>query len=916
MDGLKHLTDDYLKTLDEAERSNLVGLFRRWGLDNETFLTRLDQWFTNFDTREDKTLALKLIKSVDYFSPSAFSDLLQRRKQTLDRLLHELGSRWDDVILVQPDGAADSAHSHSYSLTKEWHLPRERVASLGNVESRVTRQSVLLMFNDTHGSGNQFHRTMWPRLSTCVPKVKACVVVAATIAREAHEKFRKNMSGVHIVPETCAMTVFDVFNGREVARLRELGERVYPEHPLGYGNTGLLVAYYFQCPNNSVSVLWADKENASVRGKRSSPWTAVFVYRPKLRNSDESENTPLMKLRETAPAAYPASPPSSPTGASVEEHRGLREAATLLGDARREHNPAVTKRALERASAMIASDPSLKQIERARVLHAEILRELALESQYWAERSQHWNRAMEALEPVTDPRLVLQSSDIVIAYVQDPFSGALKNQKKRLLDHYSRRCESIARENQEPLKSHALRCRSALLRHRALQTMDPHGKDTRRLLEEAGRAARAADPCQIGSAAVLELALAEWALARVQSDDRAYADRCRVAEAEFRNAAADTALEVARYALARFYRMTFRPLSACTLFERLLNQAGSLSRAHLREVHLYGEAASELARTGWPASVFTPHLTRAEHVLERALSAGVRDARTIITLASVRRYLGTENPETSLGAILGAVHKRSWTEVGTLASEQLRKGDDLPSLGLALGMDSGSTWTSLGTYIRRFYKDEAMAQVFYGVALTLDPTNVFARTNRARALLERGELAEAQREISKVPQHADRRFIWWRWIQAEIDERLTTGLDMRPSVPSQAHTIRPPGGPRRFSDVRPLLESALAETGEVERTGKLNSVFDDLVILTPALVPVGSGRFRLDEYEIRLAPQPEAAPADSSNTFVLVLGVDADDSAPCGALSLTTHEVRDVVRQRVLLDQLIGLKIAQLRERT
>lgn len=888
----RYFTDEFLKALDESEHMRLSERLRSWGLDTQDFRLRLDRWFTNFDTPEDKRLALKLIESLDYYSPAMFSEMLQRRRQTIDRILHRLGSTWEQVVIVQPDGAADSAHSHAYSLTKEWELPQDRVISPSLITTQA-RDSVLIIFNDTHGSGNQFYETLWPNLSEHISNVKAVIIAAASISAESHRRFRERTPQLFVVPGVNAKSVLD-FSGRDLMHLRELGERIYPGYPLGYGNTGLLVAYHFQCPNNTVPLLWAGDENETMRGDLASPWASLFPYRPKVksRKVTESERASI-SVRSSNTIAIP-----------VEEHAALREAVTLLRDARVEHSPVVAKRALVRAASLVTSDPSLKTIERARILHAEIQRELAWECLQREERLKHWERAIEAIRHVETPNFLLQAVDVAIAYVQDPLSDSLQSEKMRLLTHLANRCEAIAREHAEPLKSRALRSRSALLRHRARIMHDPHSKQTRMMLEEARRAALVAAPDQIGPGAVLELGLTEWALARVQRNDRQYADRCRAAEASFRRAMEPSTLEVARFALARFYRMTFRPASSCRLFEQIFEHLGSISRAYLRDAYLYGEAASELARLGWPQSIVTPHLIRAEFVLEGALSAGMRDARTLIALATVRRCLGVKDPETSLEALCGAVKTEAWTEVGALAAERLRRGNDLPSLGLALGLDSGSTWTSLGTYIARFLKDEAMAQRFYTVALTLDPTNVFARTNRARSLLERGELIEAQREISKVPQHADRRFIWWRWVQAEINDRLSGSAD-RQSVWQSAAT--PPNRhPQRFADVLPLIDYAFSLKGKIERQRELSSLVDVLATLTPAIVPEGHGRLRVDDYVL------EFASSTSTVDQQLTLSVFIDRSVPEYQLSLTAQELRDVARQRVLLDQIVGMRIAQL----
>lgn len=86
---------------------------------------------------------------------------------------------------------------------------------------------------------------------------------------------------------------------REVKRLRELGAQVYSKHPFGYGDSGLLVAYHFQCPNNTLPLIWADSNtgNNAVDGK-AFPWNPLFGYRPK---EKAVEKPPIIPSPPSAP---------------------------------------------------------------------------------------------------------------------------------------------------------------------------------------------------------------------------------------------------------------------------------------------------------------------------------------------------------------------------------------------------------------------------------------------------------------------------------------------------------------------------------------------------------------------------------------------------------------------------------------
>jgi hypothetical protein len=49
---------------------------------------------------------------------------------------------------------------------------------------------------------------------------------------------------------------------------------------MGYGGAALLTAYYFQCPNNTLPIIWADGENNRTND-HAYKWSPLFPYLPK-----------------------------------------------------------------------------------------------------------------------------------------------------------------------------------------------------------------------------------------------------------------------------------------------------------------------------------------------------------------------------------------------------------------------------------------------------------------------------------------------------------------------------------------------------------------------------------------------------------------------------------------------------------
>jgi hypothetical protein len=282
MNVFDYFHDPFLRGLSPSEKAELAERTQLWGLQTEAFAQKLDNWFCNFDTLEDKWLALKVLHSIKYYTPEAFTERLKQLYRAIERHLADSDSEVSDIVLVTPEDASDSAERHVYDLVKHWGIARNQVISIRDLPQQKFEDPVFVLFNDTHGSGNQFLRDVWPALRE-YGEYKI-YVLAIAISQAALGSFREEMPRVHVIPYIPVENVRALFTGEECDRLEEIGARVYSAHPMGYGRAGLLTAYYFQCPNNTLPIIWADGENNTVNG-RSYKWSPLFPYLPKRRIS-------------------------------------------------------------------------------------------------------------------------------------------------------------------------------------------------------------------------------------------------------------------------------------------------------------------------------------------------------------------------------------------------------------------------------------------------------------------------------------------------------------------------------------------------------------------------------------------------------------------------------------------------------
>ncbi|MBG9388372.1 phosphoribosyltransferase-like protein [Caenimonas aquaedulcis] len=278
MNDERQFTTPYLRGLDTYLRDELRNRRIAWGMGVEDFYNRVDAWFGNF-AHADQPLALKVMLKLQHYSEPDFKRAIDNFLVPIQQYLVQTGSSLGDLRLVLPSERGDSADRHAYDIIKAWGLRQDQVVTVEDL-ARTDAGCVLVFFNDTHGTGNQFLREVFSKVRR--ENFKAVFLVAVTIAEKALLRFSRELKGIRLLPEVATLSIFDEFTAREVNRLRELGSQVYSKHPFGYGNAGLLVSYWFQCPNNTLPLIWANHktENNKVDGI-AFPWAPLFPYRPK-----------------------------------------------------------------------------------------------------------------------------------------------------------------------------------------------------------------------------------------------------------------------------------------------------------------------------------------------------------------------------------------------------------------------------------------------------------------------------------------------------------------------------------------------------------------------------------------------------------------------------------------------------------
>ncbi len=406
-------------------------------------------------------------------------------------------------------------------------------------------------------------------------------------------------------------------------------------------------------------------------------------------------------------------------------------------------------------------------------LFVSATRELAYLSTKESDRSTLWRDAYTRLSAASDDPDILfleQAAILLKDIIVDECSGVdISFQGRELANLLKLLSARISAPDAGPnIRSRLLARRSSLLRLRS-ERFDISSRTKRTTLEEALRCAEKAVSESETTGAQFELALCLWANSNSSKTDEDYRAILQRVE-KLLVCPHILEIDVAKLTLARFYRMIYRPLEACEMFDKL-TESVSHRRRILIDAAVYAEASIHLWFQEFPVDTWRTHCESALFLTREAIDSGYRNARMLVNVAYLHEILGDRQAaRTSLREIADVPEGAIWDKL--IAFSLSAEGLDEATEGLCFGMTNGLTWTRLGTYAWTFLEDARTAQTLYEFAVKLSPRNPIALTNLARFHLRHGandfSRLEAERLLQRASSYAGRRFRWWRLLMDEL----------------------------------------------------------------------------------------------------------------------------------------------------
>jgi phosphohistidine swiveling domain-containing protein len=254
-------------------------------LDNAEFAGRLSSWFANFTQKSDKLLAARLLTKFEYYSQTLYEKKLADLGITLTQTLLDNTDDINNVTYIVADDHLDSSSSIAYHASKQesWSLTPDNVRKTSELGTGSIAIGSYVVLNDTQGSGNQFLDQIWPHVKSRVEQGARIYIACLELSDKAASVLAQLSPNVVLIPSFPSqhslshLVTNDYLSHEDARRVRELGERADAAMPLGYGDCGLLSAYHYQCPNNTLPIFWGNGKGS--QGRRR--WNSLFEYREK-----------------------------------------------------------------------------------------------------------------------------------------------------------------------------------------------------------------------------------------------------------------------------------------------------------------------------------------------------------------------------------------------------------------------------------------------------------------------------------------------------------------------------------------------------------------------------------------------------------------------------------------------------------
>jgi len=245
--------------------TDLILQIKKW---NGTIISqdKIETWLSNFNSKEDRIAALKLLDKLTYITYQEMRPFITAAYNTL---LYSINSENLKNCYVSPIGKPTSGSNHLAKLFQEENrIDDYLLIPFDNLESLIktdNKKDTVILIDDFIGSGNTYIKWYEDHRALLDSFQEVFYVSIMGIQKGINNIELKNKTKV-----ICA-NIFDeedrVIDGTlfledkpQIEKLiKKHSSRIASEYVYGYDNSQLLLTFENNIPNNSVGILWWNK---------------------------------------------------------------------------------------------------------------------------------------------------------------------------------------------------------------------------------------------------------------------------------------------------------------------------------------------------------------------------------------------------------------------------------------------------------------------------------------------------------------------------------------------------------------------------------------------------------------------------------------------------------------------------------
>lgn len=280
----------------EAEREKLrvsfeevEHLIKKWDTYKGTSLTteRVLNYLRQFDTPQDQRIVFKILKRLCFIGTLEENKLLNNAYEEMKIRLRKRDGEWMRgqirISYFGPVGKSSNAMARSFASANQFLKDKRGILRPSQLKDAITDGVTdIVICDDFVGTGSTLKEGLSNYIDYLAPEQRLHLFVLAgmpkgfdLITNELHKIYGEERIKIRCLYEISSQpNIFDleskVFGSSEEAErahklMFDIGLKLEPKAPLGFGNCCALVTFSRTIPNNAPPILWSESNKADFK---------------------------------------------------------------------------------------------------------------------------------------------------------------------------------------------------------------------------------------------------------------------------------------------------------------------------------------------------------------------------------------------------------------------------------------------------------------------------------------------------------------------------------------------------------------------------------------------------------------------------------------------------------------------------